>query len=61
MPRFAVIVQTDDAMDTELYGEPYDAKGFQTGLEAAFTQNGLEVLEIREVPEGRMAHYQVSE
>jgi hypothetical protein len=49
MPKFAIVVTTDDAKDTELYGRPYDAEGLQTGLEAAFSQNGLEVVEIHEV------------
>ncbi len=49
MPKFAVIVTTDDAKDIALYGKPYDADGLQIGLEAAFSENGLEVVEIHEV------------
>lgn len=49
MARFSIVVQTDDAKDTALYGQPYDAEGMQTALEAAFSENGLEVVEIREV------------
>ena len=52
MARFAIVVQTDDEKDIALYGEPYNAEGMQTALEAAFSQNGLEVVEIREMTDG---------
>jgi hypothetical protein len=53
--EFAVVVRTDDAKDVALYGEPYDAEGMQAALEAAFSQNGLEVVEIRELPSDGVA------
>lgn len=54
MARFAIVVETDDEKDTALYGEPYTAEGMQTALEAAFSQNGLQVADIRKITKGKL-------
>lgn len=59
MAKFALIVDTDDHGNPEADG-PYTEDSFQAALEAAFGNDGLEVAEIREVPEGQDAHITVS-
>lgn len=62
MPRFLVELTTDDARDTELYGEPYTEEGLQVALEAAFSSNAAEVHQVVRIPTGQQViNYEIGQ
>ena len=54
VPTFPKASYLMDKKDIALYGEPYTAEGMQTALEAAFSQNGLQVADIRKITKGKL-------